>query len=191
MNETELIERYLNGDTEAFSVLYEQYRKPLYSYITRSLSGSCGTAAIDDIFQKIWLKVVDNLDKYRNQDKFAAWLFRIARNMIIDYVRQAKIRSANTPLLPEDDCGSELEMIADNSSCGDALLSNAEFTEAFECAVQEISPELREVFLMRMDDISFKEIAEVQNCSINTALARMQYAIKNLSKKLGVWKKQR
>lgn len=191
MNDSELIERYMNGDTEAFSALYEQYKKPLYSYINRSLSSNCGTTAVDDVFQKIWIKVVDNLEKYRHQDKFAAWLFRIARNVIIDHVRQSKARAISSPLVPEDDCTSELEMLADKSACGDELLCNAEFAEAFEEAVADISPELREVFLMRMEDISFKEIAEIQSCSINTALARMQYAMKNLSKKLGVWKKQR
>ena len=66
-------------------------------------------------------------------------------------------------------------------------MHNRELEKALKTATEELAPELKEVFLLRQQGISFKEIAEVQNCSINTVLGRMQYAIRNLRKQLNEW----
>ena len=173
ISDNALISAYLNGDEQAFETLYYRYRKQLYGYLQNLLSGS-GIDA-DDIFEETWLKVINKLPRYRDDGRFSAWLFRLAHNIFIDHIRKYKkhvmqsIDQEDFPDLPEPDHrqpGQELE--------------NIELGREIEHAVHSLSEEQKEVFLLRQQELSFKEIAEIQNCSLNTVLSRMHYAIKNL-----------
>ncbi len=176
----ELIKGYLAGRAEDFNVLYERYKRQLYSYLNRLVPGQ--HALVDDLFQQSWLKALDQLKKYENRQKFMAWLMRIAHNLAMDHFRRARTAGEHSPSdeiadsLFKDDGEPWREM-----DCG-------ELGDALDYALSQINPELREVFLLRQDDIPFKEIAEIQSCSINTALARMQYALKNLRRLLSEWR---
>ena len=178
----ELIKGYLAGRADDFNVLYERYKLQLYSYLNRLLPGR--SALADDLFQQTWIKAVDQLGKYQNRQKFTAWLMRIAHNLAIDQFRSAK--SAGEAVQVE-----ELEdvLFKDGGEPWRDLHGN-ELSKALESALAELSPELREVFLLRQEDVSFKEIADIQGCSINTALSRMQYALRNLRKLLADWQEQ-
>ena len=170
---------YLDGNSSAFDLLYERYRRPLYGYLQNLLRGENANA--DDIFQRTWLKAIDNLHKYENREKFSAWLMRIAYHQFIDGYRKVKRRG-------EEAFDDSLDAVlpAPDSALPDSRIRNRELMEAIESAVAELSPEVRAVFIMRNDDIPFREIAEIQQCSINTCLARMQYALKNLRKSLSL-----
>lgn len=180
LTDQELILAYQDGDSKAFDLLYERYRRPLYGYLQNLLRGEQANA--DDIFQRTWLKAIDNLHRYENREKFSAWLMRIAYNQTIDMFRTGKRRAES-----EFDEKFEAILSADNSFSPDAGIQNQELAEAIKKAVQTLSPEIKEVFLMRCEDISFKEIAAIQKCSINTCLARMQYALKKLRIQLSGW----
>ena len=106
---------------------------------------------------------------------------RIAYHQFIDGYRKVKRRS-------EEAFDDSLDAVlpAPDSALPDSRIRNRELMEAIESAVAELSPEVRAVFIMRNDDIPFREIAEIQQCSINTCLARMQYALKNLRKSLSL-----
>ena len=176
----ELICQYLAGDEGAFESLYTRHRKVLYGYLNGLLPGRNTEA--DEIFQLTWIKVIDQLKNYRDQGCFTAWLFRIARNLLIDRVRKNKHADAMTSLDREDvplvaaPPGSEPWRTLDETDLGNAIRN----------ALAELPAEQREVFLMRSDaKMPFKKIAEVQQCSINTVLARMQYALKRLRARLG------
>ncbi|MBO5959359.1 MAG: sigma-70 family RNA polymerase sigma factor [Lentisphaeria bacterium] len=179
-SDQELIRAYLYGDPAAFDLLYERYRRPLYGYLKNLLRGE--QANLDDIFQKTWLKAIDNLHRYENREKFSAWLMRIAYHLTIDLYRKGK-------RLAESEFDEKFEALlpADESFAPDSQIRNRELADAIEEAVQTLSPEIRSVFLMRCEDLSFKEIAAIQKCSINTCLARMQYALKKLRVQLGNW----
>ena len=176
MNEPDdmmLIQAYLAGDGKAFEALYRRYRKLLYGYLYNLLSGAEGD--VDEIFEETWIKVIDKLPKYTDDGRFSAWLFRLAHNIFIDHIRKTRnkffqsIDQEDTPDLPTPD----------HHRPGEEL-SNLELAEAIEQAVDKLSAEQKEVFLLRQQELSFKEIADIQKCSLNTFLSRMHYAIKNL-----------
>ncbi len=183
--DSELIAAYLAGDSGSFDVLYERYRRILYAYLNNLLRER-GPALADDLFQQTWLKAIDNLHRYQDREKFSAWLMRIAYNLAIDSFRASKRRAEE-----EFDDSLEAVLPASDSSLPDSELESAELANALESAIAELSPDIRAVFLMRREDISFREIAEIQNCSINTCLARMQYALKNLRRSMAGWLPQK
>lgn len=173
----DLIHAYLNGDAESFDLLYERYKQPLYGYLQRLTLGK--DADVDDLFQKTWVKAINNLEKYEDREKFSAWLMRIAYHQFIDGYRKMKRRAEET-----FDDSLDAVLPAPESALPDSRIRNRELMDAIENAVAELSPEVRAVFQMRNDDITFREIAEIQQCSINTCLARMQYALKKLRRSL-------
>ena len=178
-SDIELIERYLKHDSTAFDILYGRYRNQLYAYLNRLLPGQY--ALVDDIFQNTWIKVIRQLPKYKHNNRFIGWVMRIAHNLAIDHFRKSKHE-----VLSDDTESSKLFAVIGNEPWRN--LDNEELGEALAGCIAELKEEQREVFILRQDDLSFKEIAEIQSCSINTALGRMQYAIKNLRNCMTIWK---
>ena len=178
-----LIKEYLSGDDRAFTQLYERYKALLYSYLNRLLDNDRPSA--DDLFQQTWIKVVDQLPRYEHRQQFSAWLLRIAHNLTIDHFRKSG-RLSQYEAGSLDDSESAIDPPDRNSEPWRGM-HREELEKAVSDAVGKLSPELREVFLLRRENISFREIAVIQKCSINTALARMQYALKNLRKSLADW----
>ena len=174
-----LIQAYLAGDVRSFDTLYARYKRPLYAYLNR-MTGNHALA--DDLFQQTWLRVIRKLEKYESKQKFFAWLTMIAHNLAIDHFRKEKTASER-PLDDENIAVSEPVSHTEPWM----KLHNRELEKALRKATETLTAEQKEVFLLRQQGISFKEIAEVQNCSINTVLGRMQYALKNLRKQLNEW----
>ena len=170
-----LIRAYLKGDEHAFETLYYRYRKPLYGYLN-NLSGGNNSEA-DEVFSETWLRVIDKLPKYQDSGKFSAWLFRISRNIFIDRLRRNK---------PEMFVAMENEELLEDVSgvtafSPDRTMGSGEIGRAISEALEKLQPEQREVFLLREEaELSFKEIAEIQNCSLGTVLSRMRYALNKL-----------
>ena len=90
MTDNQLIKRYLKGDDQAFDELYNRYRLQLFSYLNRLAPGK--SQLVDDLFQKTWMKVVANLDRYQDRQTFLAWSMRIAHNLMIDHYRKENRR---------------------------------------------------------------------------------------------------
>ena len=180
-DDNDLIKAYLHGDADAFTVLYERYKRQIYSFLLKMLAEN--NSAIDDLFQQVWVKTMKNLHRYRNQERFLAWLFSIARNTALDHFRKQKKNYIFSELDRDDT--PETEDALQDEPWRD--MDRNELLEAVEAALTLLAPEQREVFVMRQDGLSFKEIAKIHDCSINTALARMQYAMKNLQKELIQW----
>ena len=179
ISDEELILAYLEGDSASFTVLYERYKRPLYAYLNRMLGNH---AQSDDVFQQTWIRVVRRLGEYESKQKFFAWLTMIAHNLAIDQFRREK-KSAELPLDDENVAVSEPVTHTEPWM----RMHNRELGKALREAAEGLAEEQKEVFLLRQEGLSFKEIAEVQNCSINTVLGRMQYAVKNLRKRLNEW----
>ncbi len=175
----ELITDYLEGNDSAFEQLYQRHRKRLYGYLNGMMPWS--PAEVDDVFQQTWVRAVTRLPKYRDQGYFAAWLFRIGRNLLIDKVRRSKRENGFLELDREE----TPEIDAPPGTEPWCQLDEAELGRLIQQALAELPEEQREVFLLRREKVAFKDIAEIQNCSINTVLSRMQYALKNLRTHLG------
>ena len=169
-----LIRAYADGDDKAFETLYYRYRKPLYGYLN-NLAGN-NYAEVDEIFAETWLRVIDKLPKYQDSGKFSAWLFRVSRNIFIDRLRHNKPDKFIT-LDGED----SMELSETTAFSPDRELGTGDISKAISFALDQLQPEQKEVFLLREEaELSFKEIAEIQQCSLGTVLSRMRYALKKL-----------
>lgn len=171
-----------NGDQQAFRELMNRHQSKVYSYIY-SMIGSAGVA--DDIFQETFTKVITKMDDtYNEQGKWIAWVMRIAHNATIDHIRKQKRfvdvssnydKESNTDFydrLPDEDLVGAQEQ-----------LEKDEAKESLMKHIGELPEEQRQVVMLRhYYEMPFKEIAELTNVSINTALGRMRYALINLRK---------
>ena len=179
MNETEnskLVQRYRDGDAAALGELVELHRRMLYGYIVNMVQGRDDA---DEIFQEVWMKVIRKIHLYRDRN-FGGWLVRIARNQVIDRGRRRRPVSS---LDADTAAGNPLiDLMSDPGELGAAETAAAtDLGVRIQAAVAELPEEQREVFVLRTKaDMPFKEIARLQKTSINTALARMQYALKKL-----------
>jgi RNA polymerase sigma-70 factor, ECF subfamily len=173
--DTRLLVKYRKGDPAALGELVEKYRRPLFGFIL-NMTGTQTDA--DEVFQEVWLRVITRFSLYR-PSSFAGWVMRIARNIIIDRSRR---RKAVVSLDATNEEGSALvEVLPAQGPGPGAEAENRDLNRRLAEAVRSLPREQREVFVLRMQSgLSFKEIAAVQKVSINTALARMQYALAKL-----------
>lgn len=170
----ELIQMYIKGNNRAFEILYGKYRTFLYAFLCQLLSSD--RSEVDDIFQQVWLRAIDRMPYLKEQGSFYGYLQQTARNLVIDRARKLKRRGIHLAI---DD--SDTVPIADNNAVEPYFeIIDVEDNCLLQQAVAVLSDEQKRVWEMRMQNISFKEIAEIEKCSLNTALARMSYAKKNI-----------
>ena len=175
IQDKELISQYLDGELRALEMLVERYRQPLFGLILNLVRNKDDA---EDIFQETWFRAIRRMESYK-PDSFMGWLAMIARNLIIDKSRTAK---PMVSLDVEYDDGSTPIMKL-NSREPDARrkTSAKELGKKINAAIMELPEDQREVFVMRVQaGLPFKEICGIQGTSINTALARMQYALAKL-----------
>lgn len=169
-----LVEQYLTGRTAAIETLVNRHRDRLYVFILNMVRSP---AEADDVFQDTWLRAIRAMEGYRERN-FGAWLARIARNLIIDRWRARK------EMVSLDAEGAE-NAVADELPAG--TMDPARHAESSDMkalvagAIDKLPAEQKEVVLLRLEaELSFREIAAIQDVSINTALARMQYGLSKL-----------
>ena len=174
MEDGDLVARYRAGDVEALGELVERYRRPLFGYLV-NLVGS--TVEADEIFQETWLRVIRKIDEYR-AGNFPGWLMRVARNIMIDRSRRKR---PEVSLDREEGGRGLLHVIPGRGQTPSEDVADAELGQKIAEAVASLPEEQKEVFLLRTKSrLAFKDVATVQGISINTALARMQYALQKL-----------
>lgn len=171
----QLLERYRNGDVGALEALIEKHRRPLFGYLHKMTEGR---GDVDDVFQEVWLRVIRHAGRYRDRN-FFGWLARIAHNLVIDRARRAR---PDISLDVEREDGSAWkDGVADDGPDPSRRIANSDLGGRIEAAVSRLPLKQKEVFVMRtVAGWSFKQIASAQRVSINTALARMQYAVARL-----------
>ena len=172
-----LIKRFLRGDESAFEELYNRYRRQLYAFLNNLIGAG---AECDEVFEETWLKVIDRLPSYKDDGRFGAWLFRVGRNQFYDRLRRSRRERENISL----DVDEPPQVAAPVGYGPGERMELNEVEKLVNSAVAKLPEELRETFLLRQQGVAFKEIAEIQQCSINTALSRMQYALRALRKAL-------
>ena len=178
MSDEQLALAYIDGNNRAFDLLLQRNQSKLFSYIVFVVRDQ---ETANDIFQETFVKVITKLHqkKYTTSGKFGAWVMRIAHNVIMDWYREQKAERIVEPT--EDNDLSNLS----GRDLIDGSIENHFVREQVMCDVKKMMNMLpatqREVVFMRFyQQLSFKEIAEMTNVSINTALGRMRYAILNL-----------
>ena len=177
-----LVARYVeHADQAAFRTLMDRHQERVFSYLRGMVKDR---EVANDLFQDTFLRVISALNKdrgsYAKQGKFLGWMLRIARNAALDHLRaRRKWRDLGPPDAEEDTIW--WERLPDE---GASALEQVEFSEqvdVLQTCIDQLPPEQREVVLLRhQSDLTFREIADLTDCSINTALGRMRYALINL-----------
>ncbi len=178
-SDAELLTAHLAGDSKALEALFCRYRLPFYAYLNRMLESD--RTAADDLFQDLWVRILDKATGCRDRERFAAWAFQIARNLVMEHFRRSKRRDMLARLTGD---GTLPDTPAAPDTVPGARLQAMEMREKLAAALPQLPPEQREVFLLRRNGISFRDIAEMQGCSVNTALSRMRYATQWLRREL-------
>lgn len=179
----DLMERFRDeGDATAFEELLRRHERPVFNFIRRMVRDE---ELANDLLQETFLRVVKSARVYSRKAKFTTWLYTIARNQSIDALRKAKHRrtiSLDAPAKGGDEGDRTLmERIPGKSEDAHTRLDAREMTERIQTAVDQLSQEQREVFMMRqLQGLPFKEIAGVIGVSENTIKSRMRYALENL-----------
>ena len=178
MTNEELALSYINGDNKAFDLLLSRNQEQLFSYIFFIVKDR---ALADDLFQETFIKVITKLNegKYCTNGRFGAWLITVAHNTIMDFYRSSKNdKYLNNIDTNEFDNAVSISLM---DSCIENHYVNQQVLKDVKRMVDMLPTLQREVVFMRFfQQLSFKEIAEITNVSINTALGRMRYAILNL-----------
>lgn len=178
MSDEELALTYIDGDNRAFDILLERNQEKLFSYILFVVRNR---DFANDIFQDTFLKVITKLQSgdYRPTGKFGAWLTRIAHNILMDRYRSVQYDGIVEIGEENDMAKMEGEFVTDQSI--ESYFINEQVFSDIKLLVEKLPPAQREVVFMRyFQELSFKEIAETTEVSINTALGRMHYALQNL-----------
>lgn len=177
MTDEELAMSYVNGNNKAFDLLLERNQSRLFSYILFIVHDR---SMAEDLFQETFVKIISKLHegKYSSSGKFVSWMLRIAHNAVMDWYRRQKNEKTM-------EVYNENDLYGDLTSVLDANIENHFVKEQVLRDVQRMMNLLpitqREVVFMRFyQNLSFKEIAELTNVSINTALGRMRYAVMNM-----------
>ena len=180
--DSRLIANYQNGDEQALATLIERHQRELFSFIFYKVKDD---DLANDFFQDTFIKIIIKLKegKYTEEDKFILWAKRIASNLIIDYfrVKSKYIKVSDTSY--EDEEFSIFDTIKETEdNIEDRLILNQIHADLKN--IMSLLPEnQQEIIKMRFyDELTFKEIAELTNTSINTTLGRMRYALMNIRK---------
>jgi RNA polymerase sigma-70 factor (ECF subfamily) len=177
-NDEQLVKKYISGSELALEELVSRYQQKVFSYILTVVRNK---ELAEDLFQETFIKVINTLrtGNYREEGKFSQWIMRIARNLIIDYFRRNQKMS-----FVENNYETDIfDGFSEPSMSIEQIIITQQIHESLRDLVTLLPAEQREVLIMRLyQDMSFKEIAEQTNVSINTALGRMRYAILNLRK---------
>ncbi len=176
LTDNELIAKYLDGNHQMLECLISRHQKKIFSYIIMIVKDK---AIAEDIFQDTFIKVINTIrsGSYKEEGKFIQWAMRIAHNLTIDHFRWLK----KIPTIENKDEYN----IFDTIKIYDESIEEKMITEQIHADVKsllEMLPdEQKEIIILRhYADMSFKDIAEHTNVSINTALGRMRYALINM-----------
>ena len=177
-----LVSRYVeSGDQAAFHTLVNRHQERVFGYLMGMVRNR---EVANDLFQDTYLRVISALSKqrgsYTTQGKFLAWVMRIARNAALDHLRARK-KWQDVPGSNEDDATSYWERLPDHEPAADLKMHLSQQADVLKVCIDALSNEQKEVLLLRHEaDLTFREIADLTGCSINTALGRMRYALINL-----------
>lgn len=178
---------YRDGDAQAFELLYQRHRSRLYRWLTHQ----CGSKAIaEELYQDIWLKVINARDGYEVSAKFTTWLFRIAHNRLVDHWRASNRAPAANGAPDGDEADDPLDALA-----GSPLqephneLERQRLGAALVREIEALPAPQRETFLLAQEtDMTLEEIASITGVNRETAKSRMRYALGKLRAGLGDWR---
>ncbi|MBK8611051.1 MAG: sigma-70 family RNA polymerase sigma factor [Chitinophagaceae bacterium] len=178
LNDDQLINLYLDGDANAFSILVNRHKSKIYTSIYLLVKDE---HVAEDIFQDLFIRIIESLNNgaYSESGKFSSWAIRIAHNLCMDHYRKQK----RSPIVKASEV-IEVHLDYHISESGyDVSIIQNETGQQVRKLIDKLPEEQREIIILRhYANLSFKEIAALSNISINTALGRMRYALMNVRK---------
>ena len=179
-----LLARYRRGDVDAFRALVRRHQRALYNFALRQVRVP---SVAEDIVQDVFVRIVQNVQTFKEESRFSTWAYTIARNLCIDHLRKGAHRrhaSLDQPSHSGDDDGDGTplgEKVAGSAMPADRTVIGKQLQAHIRAAVEALPEDQREVFLMRqVSELPFKEIAEIVGVSENTVKSRMRYALERL-----------
>ncbi|SHG16041.1 RNA polymerase sigma factor [Flavobacterium defluvii] len=173
-----LVKNYVEGNENALATLIKRHESKIYGFIYSKIADR---DISNDIFQDTFIKVIKTLksNSYNEEGKFLPWVMRISHNLIVDHFRKTK----KMPMYRETEEFSIFSIMSDDSLNIEGRMIVDQVEVDLKRLIEELPEDQKEVLVMRMyQDMSFKEISELTDVSINTALGRMRYALMNLRK---------
>lgn len=177
-SDEQLISSYLAGSEKSLNIVINRHRSRLLYFIVSKVND---ISLAEDIFQDTYIKVINTLKRgmYNEQGKFISWVTRIAHNLIIDYYRKIK----KNKFVRSNESYNIFDFVSDTEQSKEDLMINERISSELKLLINYLPENQKNVLKMRFySNMSFAEIAENQNLSINTALGRMRYALINLRK---------
>jgi len=178
MSDSQLISGYIKGNEDCLNALITRHESRIYTYIISKVRDA---DLANDIFQDTFIKVVTTLktSRYNEEGKFLPWAMRIAHNLCIDHFRRLK----RMPTISPKDEFDVFDIISNGEMNVERTMIKTQIETDLKRLIEELPDDQKEVLKLRhYSDMSFKEISENTNVSINTALGRMRYALINLRK---------
>ena len=174
--DTQLVQSFQQGNNRALEILIDRYKDKIFTSISILLKDKY---LAEDIFQEVFIKIIDTLraNRYNEEGKFLPWALRIAHNLCVDHFRKVK----RTPSIKTSDDEDIFEVLKFSEEGADKTMMQGQSHNLVRRMLDMLPEEQREVIVLRhYADLSFKEIAEMTNTSINTALGRMRYGLINI-----------
>jgi RNA polymerase sigma-70 factor (ECF subfamily) len=174
----ELVNLFIDGNLEALETLVLRHKDKLYTSILFLVKDKY---LAEDIFQDVFIRIIDTMrgGRYTEEGKFLPWAMRIAHNLCVDYFRKVK----RTPTIRNGEDKDIFEVLNFSEDCAETKMMKRQSHDRVRAMLEQLPEDQREVIILRhYADMSFKEIASITNCSINTALGRMRYGLINLRK---------
>jgi RNA polymerase sigma-70 factor (ECF subfamily) len=178
LSDHELINSFTTGNVNALETLVLRHKEKLYTSIFFLVKDKY---LAEDIFQDVFIRIIDTIrsGRYTEEGKFLPWAMRIAHNLCVDHFRKVK----RTPTIKNSDDQDIFEVLNFTEDCAETKMIKRQSYNRVRDMLDLLPEDQREVIILRhYGDMSFKEIAAVTNCSINTALGRMRYGLINLRK---------
>jgi len=170
----ELMLRYGGGDSGAFEALYDRHRGPLYRFLLRQVSDR---AAAEELFQDVWMRVIDARGRYEARAQFSSWMYAIAHNRLMDFYRA----SGKAKLLGRDGSEAALDELPADDPPAEVLLDRKRAAERLLAALAGLPEAQREAFLLQQEgELTVDEIAKATGVSRETAKSRLRYALAKL-----------
>ena len=174
----ELIHLFRDGNIDALETLVLRHKDKLYTSIMFLVKDKY---LAEDIFQDVFIRIIDTMrgGRYTEEGKFLPWAMRIAHNLCVDHFRKVK----RSPTIRNSEDKDIFEVLSFSDENAESGMIRRQSHDRVRNMLQRLPEDQREVIILRhYADMSFKEIAAVTNCSINTALGRMRYGLINLRK---------
>lgn len=181
-SDQDLVKLYLTGDESVLEELLRRHKSKIYTSIYLLVKDQY---LAEDIFQEAFIKVINTLrsGRYNEEGKFLPWVMRIAHNLVIDYFRREK----RGPVITSADGTDVFNLLQFHEESAEDKMLREQTHYDLRTMIRMLPEDQKEVLIMRhYADLSFKEIAELTDVSINTALGRMRYALSNLRKMMKV-----